>query len=210
MKRLTFIILVLSCLSYSGHAQDISNIFLHVPSSVILGLDASQKDMLVANPESTSEVVVKRGSHGDVKRQAISSDFISLKTSDAGTIQIKLLPLINDSKIICVVKTACSKMCDSQIEFYTTKWIPISQTLFPAKNKNWFIKSDADRESQDFKNAYAALDVNPMVITLSPTGTTLSISYDIKNYLSEEDYKKIQPFLTEKPREFIWDKISYK
>lgn len=44
---------------------------------------------------------------------------------------------------------------------------------------------------------------------LSPKDTSLSVYYDIKKYLSEEDYKKIEPFLLENPKIFYWDKSSY-
>lgn len=212
MKRTVFLITISILIStFTLTAQEIGSIVLTMPENIILGLEATQKDQLIANPEDTAKVVVDKGTYSKVTRLAISSDFISLKTSEAGTTQIKLLPLINDSKIICVVKTVCGRICDSRIEFYTTKWVPISQTeLFPQKNKDWFIKTDIDKNSQDFKNAYSALDMNPMKYILSPENTSLTVEYDIKNYLSEDDYKKIQPFLIEEPRVFNWDKISYK
>lgn len=210
MKRIALILSLIAITVFSVKAQELESIILSMPSDIVLGLDASQKDRLVANMKDTAEITVEREIIGSVKRLAVSPDYISLETSEAGTTQIKLLPLINDSKIICVVKTVCGKACDSRIKFYTTKWLPINQELFPKKDKEWFIKPDADRNSQEFKNAYAGLNMNPIKMSLSPDNTTLEASYDIKNYLPEEDYKKIEPFLIEGPKTFEWDKISYK
>ncbi len=211
MKKIIFTILFTMLVTLSISAQEIGGVVLSIPENIIFGLETAQKDLLTSNPKDTTRITIDRGTLGVVKRLSISTDFISLQTSEAGTTQIKLLPLINDSKIICVVKTACGKICDSQIEFYTTKWLPISQAdLFPKKNKDWFIKVDADRNSQEFKNAYAALDMNPMKMSLSGTDTSITLTYDIKKYLSEDDYKKIQPFLIVEPKVFTWDKISYK
>lgn len=210
MKKVLLILSFITTTVFTINAQELESIILSVPNDIVLGLDATQKDKLVANMKDTAQIMVERETVGAVKRLAISPDYISLATSEAGTTQIKLLPLINDTKIICVVKTVCGKACDSQIQFYTTKWVPIAQGLFPKKTKEWFIKPDADRDSQDFKNAYAALDMTPVKITLSPDGTSLEASYDIKNYLPEDDYKKIQPFLIEGAKTFEWDKISYK
>lgn len=186
------------------------SIILSMPESIVYGLEASDKNLLAAGLGDTAKLTVERGRLGQITRLAVSSDFVSFKTSDAGTIEIKLLPLINDSQIICVIRTVCADVCDSQLQFYTTKWIPINQgDLFPKKDKDWFIRSDVDKNSEEFKNAYAALDMNPIKMELSPKDTSLSAYYDIKKYLSEEDYKKIEPFLLENPKIFHWDKSAY-
>lgn len=209
MKRILLIIGLIST-SLLLSAQELQSIFLSMPENLILGLEATERDKLTANTSDTTQISVIRSKGSNIKRLAISPDYISLQTSEAGTIQIKLLPLINESKIICVVRTVCGKICDSQLQFYTTKWIPIEQNLFPRINKDWFIKTDADRDGQDFKNAYAALDMTPTKIELSPSSTEAKVFYDIKSYLSEDDYKKIQPFLTEEPKILEWNKVSFK
>lgn len=209
MKRILLIITLLFSIFYAS-AQEIGTVFLDAPENIILGLEQTEREILIANAKDTTGIMISKEIGGSVKRLAISDDYISLQTSEAGTTQIKLLPLINDSKIICVVKTICGGACDSQISFYTTKWVPIEQSLFPKKNKDWFIKADSDRESQDFKNAYAALDMNPMRIELSAENTSVKVFYDIEKYLSEEDLKSIQPFLIKEPKILEWDKNSYK
>ena len=210
MRKIIYTIL-LFIVTTSISSQEISSVFLSMPDNIIFGLEAAQKDLLISNPNDTTDLKIDRGTFSELKRLAISADYISLQTSDAGTTQIKLLPLINDSKIICVVKTVCGKICDSQVQFYTTKWLPIVQgELLPKINKDLFIKADSDRNSQDFENAYKYLDMNPFKIELSSADTSMKITYDIKDYLSEEDYKKIQPFLMEEPITLTWDKTSYK
>lgn len=210
MRKIIYTILLFIATT-SISSQEISSVFLSMPDNIIFGLEAAQKDLLISNPNDTTDLKIDRGTFSELKRLAISADYISLQTSDAGTTQIKLLPLINDSKIICVVKTVCGKICDSQVQFYTTKWLPIVQgELLPKINKDLFIKAESDRNSQDFENAYKYLDMNPFKIELSPTDTSMKITYDIKDYLSEEDYKKIQPFLMEEPISLTWDKTSYK
>ena len=209
MKKILLAIILLPITIYIS-AQDIKSIILSMPESIVYGLEASEKNLLAARLEDTTKLTVDRGRLGQITRLAFSPDFVSFKTSDAGTVEIKLLPLINDSQIICVIRTVCAGACDSQLQFYTTKWIPIKQgDLFPKKDKDWFIRSDVDKNSEEFKNAYAALDMNPIKMSLSPEDTSLSVYYDIKEYLSEEDYKKIGPFLLENPKIFYWDKSSY-
>lgn len=211
MKRILLTIITLILFVYYTSAQDIKQIVISMPENIIISLDNTAKEMLLDNPTDTAKLPLETPLYGGIKRLKMSTDFISLQTSDAGTTQIKLLPLINDSKIICVVKTVCGAVCDSQISFYTPKWIPISgNDLFPEKDINWFIKEDVDRNDQNFKNAIAALDMDPMKITLFPDNVSLNVEYDIKNYLSEEDYKLLEPFLKKEPKVLNWNKTSFR
>lgn len=211
MKKILFSILFFTTTILSLSAQEISSVLLTMPDNIILGMDSGQKELLGSTPADTTELTLDRGTFSEIKRTAISADYISLQTSDAGTTEIKLLPLVNDSKIICVIKTVCGTVCDSQVQFFTTNWLPISQKdLLPKIDKDSFIKNDTNRNSQDFENAYKALDMNPVKYTLSATDNTLVVKYDIEGYLSKDDYKRIQPYLKEEPLVLTWDKTSYK
>jgi hypothetical protein len=192
-------------------AQDITSVFLSVPEHVLFGLDAQGKDRLVAPQNDSSEVKVRSLLNGTVKRTAITHDFIALETSSLGTLQIKLLPLINDSRIVCVVQTLCGKACDSRISFYTTAWQPLENaSLFPVLSIDAFIKPTADRDSEDFKNALAAVDVTFIKLAINSETDSIDALLDIQNYLPEDDCNKIKPYLIDAPLTFKWDRISFK
>lgn len=212
MRKL-IILCVLLLSSFNMQAQqNINSVILSLPDHIIYCLEASQKDLLVtADPADTSVVTISTNLYSNIRRLSITDTYVSLQTSDVSTTQIKLLPLVNNSRIICVVKTVCGGVCDSRISFYTTDWKPIvSSDLFPARRIDWFIKEDADRNSDTFINAIAALDMTPMRISLSGTSDIATVSYNIKSYLSEDDYKLLQPFLKEEDKVLTWDKISFK
>ncbi|MDH6355022.1 hypothetical protein M2132_001359 [Dysgonomonas sp. PH5-45] len=211
MKR-TFALLALFCFSVlSIQGQDITAVFLEIPDSVIFGLNAESKEKLVSHPNDTVKITAASSLDGIIERVAMTDDYIALKTSEVGTIQIKLLPLINDSKIVCVITSVCAKACDSRIQFYTTQWSAVSQEgLFPKKDFRWFIKPDADKGSEEYLLAEKILDMHPIKLSLSANDTTIKAEYEVINYLSAEDYQKVCPFLTEQPRTFTWDKASFK
>ncbi len=211
MKKIILSSILLMFASLNINAQDnIASIFLNLPDAVISGLDSEAKDKLLSNPTDTAQIAVSAPLYDDIERLAIADDYIYLQTSPVGTVQIKLLSLINESKIVCVIHTVGSKISDSRISFYTPKWVPIQQGLFPKDTYEWFIKEGVDKESQEYKNAIAALDMNPMKYVISPKDDSISVYYDIKGYLSEDDYKKLEPFLLKQPKILDWDKISYK
>ncbi|NDW17366.1 DUF3256 family protein [Dysgonomonas sp. 216] len=210
MKRLLFAIFFL-CVFSITKAQDITSVFLSAPKNILYGIDAERKDKLIASPTDTTNVEVLSDLEGTMKRLAISDDYISLQTSKKGSIQIKLLSLVNDSKIICVINTVCGKVCDSYIRFYTTQWqlLPDNGMLFPKLAKDWIIKSDADRLSDNFKNAISALDMLPVKMELNGENANLKLTADIKGYLSEDDYKNLEPFLIESEKTLNWNKIAF-
>lgn len=214
MKYIFSLILLLAGVS-GMKAQTIKDVILSIPDNIITGLSMEQKEQLcegVSNDSvSLDTVIIANALNGELKRDMISSDFVEFQTSEVGTLQIKVLPLVNDSKILCVVKTVCSDACDSRIQFYTMDWklLP-EQNLIPRRTFDWFVKPDADRESTDYKDAVKAVDMNPMTFSLSPDDLTLNVDSELENYLSSEDYDELKPFLITEPKVFVWDKSSFK
>lgn len=210
MKKIIFV-LSFAFATIVSQAQDITSVFLSMPDDLTLKIDQEQRRVLLESPKDTAKVTAQNMLNENVVREALSDDYIAIKTSDIGMLQIKLLPLINNSYIIGVIRTVCDRACDSQIDFYTTFWKHLPQAdLFPAKTKEWFFKADVNRDSQEFKNAYAALSMTPIKLVFSSKNQNVEAVYDIKRYLSEDDYKLIEPFLIKEPKVFTWDKTSYK
>jgi len=211
MKKI-IILLASVFITLTAYTQtDISSLILTIPDNLLIGLDKEQKNELVAiDPDSTG-VLIKSKLNDDIERLALTNDYIAIKTSDIGTLEIKLLPLVNNSEIIAVITTVCGPACDSRIDFYTTSWEPLSQSnLFPVKDKAWFLSKDADTKSDLVKNAYAVLDMTPIKLSFSPESKDVVAEYDIENYLYADDYKLLEPYLTKEPKVFKWDKFSYK
>lgn len=207
MKNLIFILL--SFISINLSAQDVTAIFANVPDDVVYNLSPEDKIVLTSNPTDTA-VQIENSLEGITKRLAISADYIALQTSEAGTVQIKLLPLINDSKIICVINTVCGKACDSQIRFYNTNWVALDKTaLFAKKALSWFLKPDNDTTNENYKNALTIVNKLPVKLTLNATDLTVKAEYDAQNHLTKEDYDALKPYLTEQPKTFTWNRTAF-
>lgn len=199
-------------LAASVWGQNINKVFLKMPRDIIYGLSPELNEMLLDNPSDTSKFVAT-AIYDNIKRKALNADFISLQTSKVGTTSIRLLPLINESKIICVVQTIDGEtVSDSKIAFYTEKWEPVdgSDLLPQGRDINWFIKPDADQSGEKFQHAMATITMLPMKYTLSETEAVLSIEFNPKTFLSVDDYKALEPFLTKEPKVLKWDKVRFK
>ncbi len=212
MKKILSALFILLPL-ISTKAQDIAALVVTMPDNMTIGVTVDQKkELAVAETDSIEKKVFVINAVGDsIERLAYSDDYISLKTSDAGTLQIKLLPLVNNTNIVGVITTVCGDLCDSRIDFYTTSWQPLDKsTLFPTINKDSFLKKDIDRNSVDYVNASAPVDMTPVTYNFSEKDKNITVEYQLENYLAADDYKAIQPYLNTEPKIFEWNKFAYK
>lgn len=210
MKKIFFILSLLA-ITVMAKAQNISPLVIAMPDDMLVGITLDQRKLLITPESDTAQVAIVNAMGDTVTRLGFSEDFICLQTSKSGALQVKLLPLVNNTQILGLITSVCGPACDSKIEFYTTDWKPLSQSdLFPRINKDDFFKDDIDRNSEVFLNAYAALDMTPVKLRFSATGKNITAVYDIKSYLSKEAYDQIKPFLKDAPLIYTWDKFVYK
>lgn len=59
---------------------------------------------------------------GKSEMTELSPDYIHVKMTPQSSWQMKLLPINDSTKVICVVATVCAPACDSHVKFYTTDW----------------------------------------------------------------------------------------
>lgn len=215
----TFALALLVASINSLYAQDIASVINNaqknplfesispILSQLVFSTDSTVK-ITKENPIDTSAIAL-RGAFGVVKRTAKTKDYIAIETSKAGTLEAKLLPLINDSKIVCVVKTVCGKICDSQPLFYTTEWEALeTNSLIPAKSIDWFIdRSAIPQEKLEEVNTLLG-NINPVKFSLNPTNNTITAESGLDSYLGDS-FKIVEPYFT-KTKVLTWNKTSFK
>lgn len=108
------ILLFFSCIIFVSYGQKIDDVFETMPDYFLPAFSDANKTMLLVD---TSLSVIPYPL-GEIERLEYTDTFLSVKTSDVGTMQIKLLPLVNDTQIIAVIKSVCSNVCDSNIRFF--------------------------------------------------------------------------------------------
>ena len=129
MKRY-IILLILSSITFLSYGQTMNELFKTMPSEYLPAFSEANKTMLLVD----SSLSVIPYSLGEIERLDYSDTFLSLKTSEVGTMQIKILPLVNKTQVIALIKTVCSSnVCDSDIRFFTNEWEEIEKSsLLPS------------------------------------------------------------------------------
>ena len=129
MKKTLFVIGMLLC-GLSLYAQDMKTLFIAMPDSVAPLLTKVNRedcvDFLASNMKA--EVKNRFGKVSELKR--LTDDYLFLQTTGSSSMEMKLLPLNDSVKVICVVNTVCGPACDSEVRFYNTDWQQLAKEDF--------------------------------------------------------------------------------
>jgi hypothetical protein len=211
MKRLVIILLL--AVSISGvEAQDMKTLFTNMPDAVIPQLETAWRKDLIDLYLSGKEARLQNTMNGYSELLQLTGDYLLLRVTERSTVEMKRLPLINNTGIICVITTVEGPVADSRAAFYAADWqlLDAPSALFSPPSASWFIKDGVDVNSDAFLDALAALDMDLMQYRLSPDSLTLTATFTTPLYLGDEAKAKVRPFLKDAPRVYTWDKSSFR
>lgn len=192
-------------------AQEMDALFISMPDQNIPQLENAWRKDLVDLYKSGKDATLKNTMNGSSSLKKLTSDYLLLQATERSSIEMKLLPLVNNTNVICMIRTVNGPVADSQIEFFTTDWQPLAVSdLFTPVDADWFIKDDTDKNSNAFQDAASRLDMDLIQYTLSPDNLTLTATYTTPLYLSREDRKAVIPFIKESPKVYTWEKYHFK
>ena len=193
-------------LSMSSYGQTIGDLFKTMPSLLLPGVSENNKTMLLLDTGTT----VIPYTMGEIQKIRQSNDFLEIRTSAVGTTQIKMLPVAPDSVILCVIKTVCGDGCDSNISFYTTKWMKLAQELFmPVLTVENFIES-SQKEAENYKYDVSLPDIYPISAEFSDSDNLLTLRLNYRERLTNEQAVEIQPFLKSDSIKLRWKDASFR
>ncbi|MDR1623525.1 MAG: DUF3256 family protein [Tannerellaceae bacterium] len=210
MRRYVYVLILCVCV-LGVKAQDMKAVFIAMPDRYIPQLESAWRKDLVDLYGSGKEARLKNTMNGYSQLMKMTGDYLLLQTTERSVVEMKLLPLVNNTCIICMITTVSAPAPDSRIDFYTTGWEPltVSDLIVPV-SADWFIKEDADRNSDACKDAMAHLDMDLISYRLSPDNQTLEAVYTTPLYLNAEQRAQASPFLKDTPKVYTWDKFRFK
>jgi len=203
--RIIFTIFLLSIAFRFVQAQTVSELFVDLSEPELLTLTVSDRLDLLDLYMEGEKATVKNLFGDSCSMLRLTDNYLQLNTGE-NTMELFLLPMINDSKIIGLLQTVCSPVCDSRLEFYTTAWKKLdTSALITFADKYDFIKEGINRDEENVKNALIPLDISLMQLHYEPDKQELYQYYRTPDYLSEADRAKVKPFLDEKHKLFKWN-----
>lgn len=208
MRRI--IVTLLICVYALGmNAQDMAGVFTAMPDQYIPQLEHAWRKDLVDLYNSEKEARLKNTMNGFSILQKLTNDYLLLQTTERSTVEMKLLPLVNNTYVVCMISTVNGPAPDSRVEFFTTNWEPLAASdLFTQPTSDWYIKPGIDKEDEAYQEVVSYLDMDLVQYRLSPDNQTLTAIYTTPQYLNQETRKKIAPYLSE-PRVYTWEKYHF-
>lgn len=204
MKKIVTVLFIF--IAVSAFPQKIDDVFKTMPNAILPGLSVSNRTMLLLD---TGKTVIPY-SLGKMEKLAYSSDFLKIKTSEIGTTQLKLLPLIDDTYIICVIKTVCGKACDNNIRFYSTDWKELEAKTFLSHIPVASFFDSSKKNSENYKFALSLLDIYPISAEFENGSNALTLRLDLEGYLSDEQLAKIKPFIKSETITLNWNNMFFR
>lgn len=204
MRKLIFSLFIAVTLSVVN-AQDVASFFISMPDGNIPQLEEAWRKDLVDLFRSGKTATLDNTMGGKSTLEKMTADYLLLQSTERSTLEIKLLPLINDTYLACVITTVNAPVADSRVDFFTLEWKPVpASDLFTSVMPEWFIKEDADRNSENFLDAMSCLDMHLIKYQLNADDQTLTAIYTTPDYLNSQDREKVKPFLKENPKVYQW------
>lgn len=204
MKKILLLILMICTCSLQ--AQDMKSLFIAMPDSLAPLLTKVNKedfgDFLASNMKA--EVKNRLGKNSEMLK--LTADYLDLKMSESSEVQMKLLPVNDSVKVVCVVHTYKGPATDSSIRFYNTQWeeLPLSSYLTLPKEDAFYKAPVAEADQETYYNLRKQADMYLFVAKLSEKDNTLLYSYTTPDYLDKETAEKLKPFLNAEPLKYIW------
>ena len=192
-------------------AQDMKTVFVAMPDSVTPLLTKVNREDCIDFLDSNMRAVVKNRFGNVAEMKVLTDDYVLMQTSEVGTLEMKLLPLADSTKVICMVKTVNVPVADSSVRFYTSDWsqqLDVKEFLQLPSMDAFFLPNDSLKDEAILTRKKA--DMHLMKAQLSKEDTSLTFTYTTPDYLNEEDREKLSPHLRKGPIVLRWSEGKFR
>lgn len=210
MRRRLMIFVCIFCVM-SVMAQNMKSVFVAMPDSVTPLLTKVNREDCIDFLDSNMKAVVKNRFGNVAEMKVLTDDYVLMQTSEVGTLEMKLLPLADSTKVICMVKTVNVPVADSSVRFYTSDWsqqLDVKEFLQLPSMDAFFLPDDSLKDEAILTRKKA--DMHLMKAQLSKEDTSLTFTYTTPDYLNEEDREKLSPHLRKEPIVLRWSEGKFR
>ena len=201
MKRFVYM-LFLAGILVAVKAQKMEEYFIKMPNDLIIQLEEAWRKDLVDLYKSGKPAVLENTMTGKSVLNKLTDNYLLLQSTECSTVELKLLSLINNSFIICMVETVYAPVADSRVSFFTTDWQRISaDNLFDPVTVEWFWKEDDDQTEIAYLSRSELFLVK---YHLSDEDVSLTAEYTTPLFLDDENQQIIKVLLKDKPKIYQW------
>lgn len=198
MKKI-FLILLVSFSLLPLNAQNMRQIWLEMPDSIVPYLNRSLRTELADYVTMGMKSEVRNALRDTTRIEKLTDDYILVQLSNATKLEIKSL----DASTIAMVQTWCGPLAESKLSLFSNNWEvkPLNVDVSPM-----FVKPDT-MSQQRYSELLDMANVIMNEMQLSVKGNSLTIKYSVP-LLSSTDKKEMQAILRQ--RKLNWNGTTFK
>lgn len=195
-------------LSLSANAQNINSVFVSMPDSLSPLLTKVNRQDFADFLSSGMKAVVKNRFGGQSEMLKLTDDYLKLKTTEASSEEMKLLPLNDSVNVVCVVKTYNGPAEDSQVYFYSTDWkeLPLPNFISLPGHEDFYKSSNESVSTvsrEDFAN-----EMYIMKAELSDKDNSIVFKCNTLEAMGKESADIMKPYTVDSLK-FNWNAGKY-
>ena len=210
MKGRLLLIAVLFC-AMPLFAQNMKSVFIAMPDSITPLLSQVNKEDCVDFLDSNMKAEVTNRFGGKAEMKVLTDDYVLMQTTPGSTLEMKLFPVNDSTKVVCMVKTVCASACDSEIRFYASdcsKELSKDDFLQQPDVEAFYLPQDSVTEEYTLIRKKADMDL--MKASLSKDATSLTFIYTTPEYMNKDDKEKLLPYLRKEPIVLQWQEGKFR
>lgn len=195
----------------SAFAQDMKSVFVSMPDSVAPLLTKVNKEDCVDFLAYDMKAEVKNRFGGMTELKVLTDDYLFLQITKNSSMEMKLLPVNDSTKVVCMVKTVCASACDSEVHFYTSDWMQkLSTADFLSRPAGDVFFLPADSVDEEYRLIRKEANVHLMKASLSKGDGSLTFIYMTPDYLNKENKEKLEAYLRKEPVVLKWQEGKFR
>jgi hypothetical protein len=212
MKKyiITALFLIFTVLQVS--AQDAKTLFLSAPDSLTPLLTADNKADFIDFLKSKMKAEVKNVFQKKSEMTDLTNDYISIRMSEESEWKMKVLPVNDSTKVICLITTVSGPVADSHIRFFNSKWkeIPAEQFIKLPSMDNFFTAPTTTNDSilNKYQEARLLADILFYSANFSKDDYSLTVTFTTPDFADKDSADKIRLF-ARKNIIYRWNKGKY-
>ena len=195
----------------SAFAQDMKSVFISMPDSIAPLLTKVNKEDCVDFLVYDMKAEVKNRFGGVTELKVLTDDYLFLQTTANSSMEMKLLPVNDSTKVVCMIKTVCSSACDSEVHFYSSDWKQeLMTTDYLSKPEGDLFFLPVDSSDEEYALIRKEANVHLMKASLFKEDVSLTFIYTTPDYLNKENKEKLEPYLRKEPVVLKWQEGKFR
>lgn len=215
MIRKTYCLICLLVTTLTVSAQDIKNLFIQMPDTLLPYLTKVNRADCIDFLASNMKAEVKNRFDRTTEMTSLSKDYIALTLSPQSKYELKLLPTSDTTNIICSVYTYEGKVPNSHVKFYTTDWKELStEDYLSLPQPESFLPDSISVSMKEklngrWEEVQKEADILFTRASLSDSTTSIRFTYTTPLYLDSEKREILTPLLKQKEIVYPWTNGKY-